>query len=267
MATSLRLNGNRDLAAQYWGEAKRILFQLTQVLETGGVDTGARHLSYPDGTIISVKSSFGNAIIEISSPFPVLRGEKKKEFSLYILCYRSQTLRKIYLASIEQDGTRTGFSISETDEDPSLLDIIYTGSGSAVCILENDIFEDEENAKYAIHYGLSFGDWLKNAYDGGFIATQNIEYADRYIYIDPGYPGGSIYQVPHRLIDRFGSTNRASYFASRFYYPKLTDPLNETIEWTLALHGDFGNAADIKGKNNITLNQWANYQIMRPGEG
>ena len=126
---------------------------------------------------------------------------------------------------------------------------------SAVCILENDIFEDEENAKYAIHYGLSFGDWLRNAYTGTFIATQEIEYADRYIYIDPGYPGGAIYQVPHRLIDRFGSTNRASYFASRFYYPKLTDPINNTIEWTLANHGDYGIAADIKGKNNITLNE------------
>ena len=47
MATSLRLNGNRDLAAQYWGEAKRVLFQLNQVLEAGEIDTGARHLSYP----------------------------------------------------------------------------------------------------------------------------------------------------------------------------------------------------------------------------
>ena len=78
MATSLRLNGNWDLAAQYWGEGKRILFQLNQVLETGGIDTGARHLSYPDGTNISVKSFFGNAIIEITSPFPIFKEEKKK---------------------------------------------------------------------------------------------------------------------------------------------------------------------------------------------
>ena len=87
MATSLRLNGNRDLAAQYWGEAKRVLFQLNQVLETGGVDTGARHLSYPDGTTISVKSFFGNAIIEITSPFVFRKEEGKKSRGDVIVFY------------------------------------------------------------------------------------------------------------------------------------------------------------------------------------
>jgi len=170
------------------GEAKRVLFQLNQVLETGEIDTGARHLSYPDGTIISVRSSFETPSSRSLPRFPFSGGEEKGVFPLHSLL-PVRNPQKIYLASIEQDGNRTGFSISETDEDPSLLDIIYTGSGSAVCILENDIFEDEENAKYVIHYGLSFGDWLRNAFTGTFIATQEIEYADRYIYIDPGYPG------------------------------------------------------------------------------
>ena len=91
MATSLRLNGNRDLAAQYWGEAKRVLFQLNQVLETGGIDTAARHLSYPDGTTISVKSFFGNAIIEITSPFVFRKEEGKKSRGDVIVFYRRTT--------------------------------------------------------------------------------------------------------------------------------------------------------------------------------
>ena len=87
MATSLRLNGNRDLAAQYWGEAKRVLFQLNQVLEAGEIDTGARHLSYPDGTTISVRSFFGNEIIEITSPFVSRKEEGKKSRGNVIVFY------------------------------------------------------------------------------------------------------------------------------------------------------------------------------------
>jgi len=64
-----------------------------------------------------------------------------------------------------------------------LLDIIYTGSGSAVCIWKTT---SSRRGKRQVRcpLRLSFGDWLKNAMMGLY-CYQNIEYADRYIYIDP----------------------------------------------------------------------------------
>lgn len=116
MATSFRLNGNRDLAAQYWGEAKRVLFQLNQVLETGGIDTGAKHLTYPDGTTISVKSFFGNAVIEITSPFVRPREEgKKSRGDVIVFYYKDGTPRVLITDTSILGVTEEGYTSESND--------------------------------------------------------------------------------------------------------------------------------------------------------
>ena len=64
------LTENRDLAAEYRGEAMRILFQLKSILGIGGVSTGALNRSYPDGTFIHAKVMDGMEMLWINSPFP-----------------------------------------------------------------------------------------------------------------------------------------------------------------------------------------------------
>jgi len=62
------LTGNRPLATIWIPEAKRLLFNLNNVL--AGVPTGWLRRSYPDGTQIEVGQVFGQEIARISSPFP-----------------------------------------------------------------------------------------------------------------------------------------------------------------------------------------------------
>lgn len=83
MATSLRMVGNRDLAAHYRGESYRLLFHLKQAL--GQTPSGGLNRTYPDGTTICIRKFFDNEIILISSPF---RGGKreweKQEINIFL---------------------------------------------------------------------------------------------------------------------------------------------------------------------------------------
>ncbi len=241
MATALRLFANRDLAAQYWGEAKRLLFQLQMRMQTAGIDQGAFSGSYPDGTVISIRRIFGVNQIEIISPFPPPAQLPRPQKSFYILCYRSDTLKKFYSLII------SGNSIEVLEADISLaLNIIQLSSATVMTILE-----DTEPTAYVIEYGLSFADWLKHQTTLS-IPGQNKGYDDRFLYCDRG--SSSIRQFPNpRFIESFLAQSGRSYRTAYYYYPKLTAP--ETIEWTKALHADYGISADIKGKNNITLNE------------
>jgi len=64
------LTENRDLAAEYRGEAMRILFQLQNILKTGDLSVGAMNRTYPDGTFIHARVIPGMEMLWINSPFP-----------------------------------------------------------------------------------------------------------------------------------------------------------------------------------------------------
>ena len=241
MATALRLSGNRDLAAQYWGEAKRLLFQLQMRVQTAGIDSGAITRTYPDGSIITVQSIFGANTIDILSPFPPPAALPRSQKTFYILCYRSDTLKKFYSLIM------WGNSIEVLEADISLaLNIIQLSSATAMTILE-----DTEPTAYVIEYGLTFSAWLRHETSVS-TSGQAKGYDDRYLYRNRGESGIHQFLSP-RFIESFLSQTGRSYKTSYYYYPKLTAP--ETIEWTKALHADYGISADIKGKNNITLNE------------
>jgi hypothetical protein len=245
---SVRLFGNRDLAAQYWGEARRLAFILKNRMSLAGIPSAATYRTYVDGTTIRVASIFGQEIVEINSPFHVEKREEREEKSLYILCYWQSGLYKIYRVSF----SRGSGIVAETDLTHD-FDIQDASGGSAVAIITDNLLE-----KLVICYDLSYGDWVHNRFGGSFTPNQNIEYADRYIYVTPGWHDGAIYQVGHRLIDRFGSTNRTSYLAPRYFYPKLDV---DHVDWTHALHSAYGILTDIKGKNNITLDEEKTYAV------
>jgi hypothetical protein len=84
MPTALRLFGNRDLAALYRGEAKRLLWVLKNRLELASFPQGRMVRTYPDGTAISVEVCFGNQVILIESPFPPSPEEKVQEILYYL---------------------------------------------------------------------------------------------------------------------------------------------------------------------------------------
>jgi len=112
MPTSLRLFNNRDLAAKYWGEGKRLLFQLKQILGLGNVPQGSLRRVYPDGTRIHVKQVFGQDFIFIDSPFK--GGKKEWEIQeLFIFLFFNDSQFKVYKLVLEPGQYR----LSEKEAD------------------------------------------------------------------------------------------------------------------------------------------------------
>lgn len=101
MTTSLRLVGNRDLAAHYRGEAVRLLFHLKQIL--GSTPSGGMNRTYLDGTTICIRKFFDNEIILISSPF---RGGKRVEekLEIFVFLFFNESQYRIFKLSVESNN-------------------------------------------------------------------------------------------------------------------------------------------------------------------
>lgn len=266
MPTSLRLNGDRDRAAQWWGEGKRILFQLKTNLGYLGVNSGWRSRTMTDGTMIRVGSIYDADVIEINSPFVSIQAVTPEEL-LFILCYRGYrnhvegaTTFKIYqLSPDDLEITEIEMDISEVD----ILDPPDVSGAPAVGILTND--EANEHVIFGsvdiIYPGptTGFEDWLKcwgTVYVPANPRAVVLHYPYRYVYTMPGYDGipGLL---PYRMIDHFGLDRLVYFYRLWTYYPKLE---TGTVTWTVANHPDiYAEEPGVpswtytKGKKSFTL--------------
>lgn len=144
MPTSLRLVGNRDLAAHYRGESSRLLFHLKQVL--GQTPSGGLNRTYPDGTTISIRKFFDNEIILISSPF---RGGKRMEekLEMFIFLFFNESQYRIFKLSL---GTGK-YALTEKDYPEFPFDHVWYGSSvSESRDVSPTVLSNEVNKKHYI---------------------------------------------------------------------------------------------------------------------
>ena len=264
MPTSLRLNGDRDRAAMWWGEAKRVLFQLKENLGYLGIDHGWRTRKCADGSIIKVGTIYGANIIMIDSPFIVEKVGLLREPVLYILCLRNVDLdlpNSFRVYSIGSDGG--AIVTKETEKKPTeeTFHLEDWDTGTALGIISKPTREGNYliRKKHVVSWGLDYEDWLFTYRVAGFYWTENITYEDRYLYTHP-YPDpdyGTIFQVGYRMVNAFKRIGgRSSYYSTPAYFPKL---VLGNVEWTTVEHDSYAAGADVVGKNNITLDAEKRY--------
>lgn len=103
MPTSLHFSGDRNLAARYWGEGKRLLFHLKQVLGIGNLPQGQLIRHYPDGTMIRVRQVFAQDFIEIVSP-PRGRIRERERKEMFVFLFFNEGQFKVYKLEIGDKG-------------------------------------------------------------------------------------------------------------------------------------------------------------------
>jgi len=236
MPAALRLFGNRVLAARYWGEGKRLLFQLRNVLSPI-VETGYRTRVYPDGTVIRVASVFGNDFILISAPFP---GPKEHEITLpgiYLMAFRSPSDKRFYFVHF---GAKT---VTYAGDD-FLPDVLNADANTALAVLSDlDYLKNYRRSRYVVSYNAAYGDWNVLGLSINIFTAYELE---RYLFEYRGEAGDPWHRFGYRMIERFGS---AAYFSPRLYFPKR---VNSAVEWTNIQHSSYYESNDVLGKYNVT---------------
>jgi len=258
MPLATRLSGDTDRAAMWWGEAKRVLFQLKNDLQYTGVECGWRSRTCFDKTIIRVGSLNGVDIVEINSPFIRLAEKKRYEPALYIICIRNIDFDLDDSFKIYSIKSKDGAIVTEeTNKTPTqfLFHLVDSDTGTAPGIISKPTrVEDFLIRKdHVVSRGLNYEDWLITQNIGSVFWNMNITYEDRYLYTkpfpDPDY--GTVFQMAFRMVNGFRITGgRSSFYNPHLYFPKLVDG---NPVWTVLDHNTYAGTTDVIGKNNITL--------------
>ena len=143
------LTENRDLAAEYRGEAMRILFQLQNILKTGDLSVGAMNRTYPDGTFIHARVIPGMEMLWINSPFRK-GGQKRTIKEILVFLYANPEDKMFYGFSFPE-------SLSETDppEDFQSIDEDSNINLGAVAYAINK----PERKEHIITIGTPYENW------------------------------------------------------------------------------------------------------------
>jgi hypothetical protein len=122
LSVAYRLFGDIDIAASLRGEARRLLFILTERLNNLQIDTGTLARSYPDGSTIRVtRNALGFDIMEITAGAGGGKQAVKSKTWLIFLFY-TPTKFKLYTLSTGKGGT----TLLERSSLPANFPLPYT---------------------------------------------------------------------------------------------------------------------------------------------
>jgi hypothetical protein len=126
LSVAYRLFGDIDIAASLRGEARRLLFILTERLNNLQIDTGALLRTYPDGSTIRViRNALGIDIVEITSGGGGGKRTIKTKTWLIFLFYQP-TKFHLYTLSLGKGGA----TLLERSSLPAKFPLPYTWYGS-----------------------------------------------------------------------------------------------------------------------------------------